>query len=112
MFNRTYYTLKPLLPLGVRLPLRRWLARCVRRACPASWPIDERAGTSPPNWPGWPDGKRFAFVLTHDIEGPRGIGRVERLMELDRAHGFKSSFNFVPEDGYRIASELRQSLDR
>jgi glycosyltransferase involved in cell wall biosynthesis/peptidoglycan/xylan/chitin deacetylase (PgdA/CDA1 family) len=110
LLNRAYYALKPLLPHSVRLPVRRWWAHRRFQACSASWPIDACAGTAPPGWPGWPEGKRFAFVLTHDVEGSRGLARVERLADLDRAHGFRSSFNFVPEGEYRVRPELRNRL--
>src|SRR5215469_8401297 len=105
--NRTYYTLKPLLPLRLRLLMRRAWARRRLAAHSASWPIDERAGVVPPGWPGWPDGKRFAFVLTHDVENGRGLARVERLMDLDRANGFRSSFEFVPKGSYEVPPALR-----
>jgi glycosyltransferase involved in cell wall biosynthesis len=111
ILNRTYYALKPLLPLGLRLPIRRWWARRLREAHSRSWPIDEHAGVAPAGWPGWPEGKRFAFILTHDVEGYRGVSRVGRLAELDRVHGFRSSFNFVPED-YRVPPALRENLEQ
>jgi glycosyltransferase involved in cell wall biosynthesis len=75
------------------------------------WPIDERAGTTPKGWPGWPEGKRFAFVLTHDVEGSKGLARVERLMQVDAKYGFRSSFNLVPEGEYRVPDELRRRLE-
>jgi peptidoglycan/xylan/chitin deacetylase (PgdA/CDA1 family) len=46
----------------------------------------------------WPLAHRFAFVLTHDVEGPAGIERVEPVLEVERKHGFVSSWNFVAED--------------
>jgi hypothetical protein len=30
------------------------------------WPIMPGSEKPPEDWPGWPDGKKFAFVLTHD----------------------------------------------
>jgi glycosyltransferase involved in cell wall biosynthesis/peptidoglycan/xylan/chitin deacetylase (PgdA/CDA1 family) len=75
------------------------------------WPIDETAGAVPPNWPGWPDGKRFAFVLTHDVEGNKGLARVEQLMSVEAKHGFHSSFNLVPENEYRLSDELKEKIE-
>lgn len=49
----------------------------------------------------WPDGHRFAFVLTHDVEARAGHDFVLQVMALEEKYGFRSSFNFVPE-GYRI----------
>ena len=66
---------------------------------------------SPPeNWPGWPGGKKFAFVLTHDVESRAGLGKCRSLMQLETDLGFRSSFNFVPEGSYRVPAELREEL--
>lgn len=112
LFNRVYYTLKPFIPRRVSLAVRRWWAARQRSAHSAVWPIEEKAGAAPPGWPGWPGGKRFAVVLTHDVEGPKGLARCERLMELETRHGFRSSFNFIPEEDYRVSDALRQRLDQ
>src|SRR5260221_9765655 len=90
--------------------MRRILARKKLRSCKDTWPILEAAGTPPDGWPGWPDGKKFALVLTHDVEGPRGLAKCRRLMQLERELGFRSSFNFVPEGDYAVSKELRQEL--
>ena len=66
----------------------------------------------PLGWPGWPDGKRFALVLTHDVEGSKGMSRIERLMNLELTHGFRSSFNLVPEGEYRVPVHLREIMDK
>jgi len=105
-----YYFVKPVLPWHVRLSLRRWRAAHRRRVYANVWPIDSSAGNTPPNWPGWPEGKRFAFVLTHDVEERKGLARVEQLMKLELKHGFQSCFNFVPEGNYRLSSDMREKL--
>ncbi len=64
----------------------------------------------PPAWQGWPNGKKFAVVLTHDVEGPSGLQRCRDLMELEQNLGFHSSFNFVPEGSYADPAELRREL--
>src|SRR5271157_879332 len=110
--NRAYYLLKPFLPLALRLAIRRWWANSRRQTCAGVWPIDQKAGATPLGWPGWPERKRFALVLTHDVEGSRGLGRVERLTNLESNHGFRSSFNFVPKGEYRVPEALRRSLER
>jgi glycosyltransferase involved in cell wall biosynthesis len=111
-FNTAYFFLKPYIPWRLRLALRRWWADSRRKACVDTWPIDEKAGATPPGWPGWPGNKRFAMILTHDVEGKKGLGRVEGLMNLELKQGFRSSFNFVPEGEYRLSNELRQTLAR
>jgi glycosyltransferase involved in cell wall biosynthesis/peptidoglycan/xylan/chitin deacetylase (PgdA/CDA1 family) len=110
--NKIYYYLKPFMPWRLRLFMRRWQANSRRSAHARAWPIDQKAGGIPPGWPGWPDGKRFAFVLTHDVEGNKGLSRVQRLMELESEYGFRSSFNFVPEGEYRVPDVLRHALDQ
>jgi len=59
----------------------------------------------------WPRGRRFAFVLTHDVEGPEGVANIARVRELERRHGCVSSWNFVAED-YRIPSGCFGQLRR
>ena len=107
---RVYYWLKPWLPYRFRLFLRRRLAKRQRASHRETWPILESAGQRPDWFQGWPDGKHFAFVLTHDVETQKGVDRVRRLAELDMAHGFRSSFNFIPEGSYEVPAELRQWL--
>jgi len=64
----------------------------------------------PENWPGWPAEKKFAFVLTHDVESGAGLGKCGPLMQLEMDLGFSSSFNFIPEGSYRVPAELREQL--
>jgi hypothetical protein len=73
------------------------------------WPIDEKASRPPQGWKGWPDGKQFALVLTHDVEHLKGHDRCRDLAALEADYGFRSSFNFVPER-YHVSPELRQYL--
>jgi glycosyltransferase involved in cell wall biosynthesis len=61
----------------------------------------------PEGWPGWPEGKQFALVLTHDVEGNLGLGKCARLIELEKSLGFRSSFNLIPEGEYRVSDALR-----
>lgn len=107
---RVYYRLKPLIPKNVRLRMRRWLAMRKREISRDVWPILESAGTAPHGWPGWPKGRRFAFVLTHDVESKTGLDRVKELAELEMSLGFRSSFNFIPEGSYVVPAELRHWL--
>jgi glycosyltransferase involved in cell wall biosynthesis len=108
--RRLYYFAKPLLPRSVQIWLRRLHARRALARSRHRWPIDPKAGAAPANWPGWPEGKRFALILTHDVEGQRGIERVRRLAELEMELGLRSSFNFIPEGGDPVPAELRAWL--
>ena len=108
--NRIYYGLKPFVPQPVRTAIRRKLAARLRKRIGDVWPIMPGSERPPENWPGWPGGKKFAFVLTHDVEGKAGLSRCRSLMQLEGDLGFRSSFNFIPEGTYRVPAELREEL--
>lgn len=108
--HQLYYALKPYIPWRSRMALRQWQAKRIRRNSQKTWPINELAAQPPKDWRGWPDDKRFAFVITHDVEGPIGLSKVRQLAELEMRLGFRSSFNFIPEGPYRVTGELRSWL--
>jgi glycosyltransferase involved in cell wall biosynthesis len=108
-FLDLYYQIKPLIPRRLQLALRR---RMVLRKLPHVrhiWPIDPAAGKAPANWPGWPDNKQFALVLTHDVETAEGLSKVLPLARLEQSLGFRSCFNFVGRD-YPVPDQLRHTL--
>src|SRR5262249_48837390 len=104
-----YYLAKPIIPPAVRFALRYCYSIPLLWAHFESWPIPP-ACSVPSGWPGWPGGKRFAFVLSHDVEGRKGLARCRMLAELEMTLGFRSSFNFVPEGDYDTPDELRHFL--
>lgn len=57
----------------------------------------------------WPEDRRYGVMLTHDVEGPAGIANIERVREVERRHGFVSSWNFVAE-WYPIPDGLFDAL--
>lgn len=73
------------------------------------WPISESAGKVPPNWAGWLDNKKFALVLTHDVELQIGHDKCLELLYVEKALGYKSSFNLVPER-YSVSNRLREQI--
>jgi hypothetical protein len=85
------------------------MAKAKRRIYKKVWPIDREAGKAPAGWPGWPDKKQFALVLTHDVEARDGQEKCYQLMELEEKRGFRSSFNFVPAD-YYVSTEFREHI--
>ncbi|MFL5828982.1 MAG: hypothetical protein ACJ76X_03620 [Solirubrobacteraceae bacterium] len=108
-----YYGLKPLMPRRLQLAVRRaYATRQAKTSFPA-WPIEpllvqarelalrddiaRRGGGRVPFLAEWPDGHRFAAVLTHDVEGPAGADNVMRVIDVERRHGLVSSWNFVAE---------------
>ena len=120
-----YYLLKPLLPRRVQIALRRRHARARARREFPSWPIEDvlvrhqhetfrrtleaTGADSAPFVNFWPCGHRFAFVITHDVEGPKGIANIERVRNVERKHGIVSSWNFVAED-YAIPDGMFDEL--
>ena len=107
--HRIYYLIKPLIPRRLQLFLRRKVVLKKLLSCKSVWPIDERATRLPEKWAGWPEGKQFALILTHDVDTSRGQSRCQSLMGLEQTMGFRSSFNFVPER-YSVSAVVRQKL--
>jgi len=106
-----YYRLKPLIPRRLQIWLRRKVVLRKRIVCSDVWPILEKADKAPEGWTGWPEGKKFALILTHDVDTARGHERCRQLMALEEKFGFRSAFNFVPER-YPVSTELRENLTR
>jgi peptidoglycan/xylan/chitin deacetylase (PgdA/CDA1 family) len=120
-----YYAVKPLIPRRVQLAARRRHARLRSRSAFPRWPIepfmverlhahlrsaiDAGDGDAVPLLNLWPGRRRFALVLTHDVEGPRGVANVMRMREVERRHGLVSAWNFVGED-YPVPDRLLDAL--
>lgn len=108
-----YYAVKPFVPRRAMLALRSRVARAQRRRVsfprwPAEPGLDDlqrsllgwllgvaRVDEIPFVW-FWPEGRDACVVLTHDVEGPSGIGNMERFISAESDMGFRSSFNVVP----------------
>ena len=110
--NRLYYGIKPVIPLLVRSRVRRWFALRKRAEVGGIWPIMPGSEAPPRGWPGWPGGKQFALVLTHDVEGSAGVAKCEQVMELEMKMGFRSAFNLIPEGEYSVSAGFREKLKR
>ena len=105
-----FYTIKPLIPRRAQISLRRLVALQKRAKCAHFWPIDSNSAKPPEGWTGWPDGKKFALVLNHDVDTLRGYNNVLKLADIEEAMGFRSSFNFVPERYGEISLDLLREL--
>jgi peptidoglycan/xylan/chitin deacetylase (PgdA/CDA1 family) len=124
-----FYRFKPLIPRRLQIALRRLRAGRLRRQHSVEgrfprWPIEpvlvqrrdaelrdrlRAAGSGSIPLPAlWPDGHRFAYVLTHDVEGPDGLEGIEPLLEIEARHGMVSAWFLVAED-YPVEPAL---LDR
>ena len=109
-FTRFYYNVKPFVPRSLRWALRRKRASVILKRNTATWPINHAASAVPAGWPGWPEGKRFALILTHDVESSEGVEKVGDLADLERGFDLRSSFNFIPRGDYQVPDDLRAWL--
>ena len=110
MLKKIFYLIKSFIPRKVQISLRRVLVQKQVRKYQSIWPIYPGSEIRPNYLRGWPGDKKFAFVLTHDVEHQRGYDRVLHLMKIEKEMGFVSSFNFVPERDYAVESELLSKL--
>jgi hypothetical protein len=121
---RTYYLVRPLLPRRLQIMLRQIFA--AQQGVPEfpQWPLETSlhdmyewlfglltsiAGAPVPWIDVWPTGKTWALVLTHDVETDAGVADRELLRAPERRHGFRSSWNFVPER-YCLDQEVVREL--
>lgn len=100
-----YYLLKKVIPRWMQIYIRRKLMQRKMHLYHDIWPIDKNTSTPPDNWQGWPNDKKFALVLTHDVESVIGLNRCREVMNIEETLGFRSSFNFVAGD-YDVPLEL------
>jgi len=107
--NEVYYYLKPVIPRGLQIYLRRALVRIQKNQYRDIWPMDQRSLSPEHVRLEWPDNKSFALVLTHDVESSKGVARCLELAEMEKSRGLKSSFNFVPER-YAVPASVRDEL--
>jgi peptidoglycan/xylan/chitin deacetylase (PgdA/CDA1 family) len=120
-----YYAVKPLVPRRLQLTARRLYALIQRRRAARTWPIEpltierqhaalehEVARHGPDGAPFlsfWPDRKRFAYVLTHDVEGPAGLAAIEPILELEQRYSVRSAWYLVSDD-YAVPEAVLERL--
>ncbi len=108
---RAYYGVRPLLPRSAQIAMRRQFSRIQARSRFPRWPIETGlhdlydvlfgllaglAGEPVPWLASWPAGHSWAVVLTHDVETDVGYRNINLLLDVEVAHGFRSSWNLVP----------------
>lgn len=109
--HKFFYYVKPLIPRSFQIYLRRLIVARKRRVYLHLWPINPISATPPPGWNGWPNGKKFALILSHDVENRGGLKKARLLADYEKDIGIRSSFNFVPER-YPVPDKLRASLEK
>lgn len=123
--RRAYYQLKPFLPRTLTRLLRQKYDSLKRKDFLLNWPLEDRFvqflwevlrkaillsevdSLVLQNF--WPSSRRFACVLTHDIETFKGQKNVSKVADLEESFGFRSSFNFVAER-YSVDKGLMKDL--
>jgi len=115
-FHTVYYRLRPLLPSALRIRLQRRLFHARQATAFPKWPMDDSVdtifqslmklaiqagpdGEVPFVW-FWPEGKKAAVVMTHDVEQQAGVDECETLMDVDVEFGIKAAFHLIPEKRY------------
>lgn len=118
VIGRTYYFLRPVLPINLRKHLQRIRLNGWRHLTFPSWPVDQTVDNTlesllllslkaqklpriPFIW-FWPDGASSCAVMTHDVETLVGRDHCSSLMDIDDAFGIKASFQIVPESRYQV----------
>jgi hypothetical protein len=107
-----YYRARPLLPRGAQISMRRVFSHVQARVRFPRWPVETAlhdlyaklfddltcvAGEPVPFLSPWPNGRTWAFVLTHDVETAAGYAKIHVLRDLELDIGYRSSWNFVPK---------------
>ena len=115
-----YYRVRPFLPRGLQMAMRRRFSRVQERATFPRWHtepalhelyqlllklIDEVAGEPVPRLAPWPGGKSWAFVLTHDVETAAGYKRIEAVLDAEERHSLRSAWFLVPERDYSVSDK-------
>lgn len=106
-----YYRLRPALPRGVQIAMRRGFSRIQARTRFPRWPVETAlhdlydallglvasvAGEAVPFLAPWPAGKTWVLSLTHDVETARGYEQIGLMRDLEQRLGYRSSWNLVP----------------
>jgi peptidoglycan/xylan/chitin deacetylase (PgdA/CDA1 family) len=105
----SYYRVKRFIPAGVRRWLNSIIVQSRRHRGFPDWPCESALLDLWRKWLQqaledldiddawhigfWPENARCCIVLTHDVEGPLGLSRMERMADLEERYGFLSSWN-------------------
>jgi peptidoglycan/xylan/chitin deacetylase (PgdA/CDA1 family) len=123
--RRGYYRARPLLPRSTQMRMRRSFSRLQSKARFPSWPVETTlhdfydflftllAGIAERVVPFigvWPREWTWALVLTHDVEAQIGYDRLPKLLRVEVEAGYRSSWNFVPQNRYVVDDQLLETL--
>lgn len=126
LLRRMYYLVRPYLSVPVRKHLQKIHLRDWRRIPFPEWPVDctvdriqrklmalamraHGVEKIPFIW-FWPDQYKSCVIITHDVEALEGKEFCPHLMDIDEAHGFRSSFQVVPEERYPVPTKYLDQI--
>lgn len=124
--RKSYYMLRPLLPISFRKHLQRFALRGWDEIPFPEWPLDmttealvevgwrlllKTSGIEklPFIW-FWPDGYSSACIMTHDVETETGRDFCSTMMRMEQRVGVQSAFEVVPEDRYPVPDMFLQEI--
>jgi peptidoglycan/xylan/chitin deacetylase (PgdA/CDA1 family) len=123
--RRSYYRARPLLPRSVQMGMRRSFSRVQSKTRFPRWPVEtalhdfydflfkllgDIADEPIPYIGVWPREWTWALVLTHDVEAQVGYDKLPELLRVEVEAGYRSSWNFVPQNRYVVDDQLVETL--
>jgi hypothetical protein len=126
--GRSYYFLRPVLPVALRKHLQKFRLNGWRHLSFPHWPVDQTVdnvmerllllslkASKQPEIPFiwfWPNGATSCAIMTHDVETTAGRDFCTSLMDIDDEFGIKASFQVVPECRYEVPESYLESIRR
>ena len=118
LVRKAYYAVRELLPVAVRRHFQKAYFKDWQKIPFPNWPVDFTADLLheeflklamkvqglkeiPFIWY-WPEGASSCAIVTHDVETDVGRDFSSKLMDMDENHGFRASFQVVPEKRYAV----------
>ena len=116
--RKSYYAIREMLPVSVRKHLQKVYLGGWRKLPFPSWPVDFTVDTMheqllrlwmeakgvrrvPFIW-FWPNGASNGLIMTHDVETSVGRDFTPELIQIDKSHHIRSSFQVIPEKRYDV----------
>lgn len=126
LVGRTYYFVRPVLPVSLRKHLQKIRLNGWRQLTFPSWPVDRTVENTaerllllalkaqnrteiPFIW-FWPDGLSSCALMTHDVETTEGRDFCSSLMDINDRYGIQASFQVVPERRYEVSGSYLDEI--
>ncbi len=126
LLNEEYSNLKP--PLNTYLPFHYHLVPGRLRFKILKTMVKYKKKSDFPNWPldisvdiiknissknnklfSWPKGKKYAVVLTHDVDTKYGFGKIPEILKIENKYGVFSCW-YIVGNHYKLDYDLLDSL--